>query len=116
MRVDKHGNALIPLTCPATATGGCKGALVLTFTERHVRGRKAVASLLCARGCRQLGKSKYEAKAGQKVNIRVHVASFGRHLIGEGKDVTATLTATSIFEGRTTSVSHKLKLEPAHRG
>ena len=116
MRVDKHGNALIPLTCPATATGGCKGALVLTFTERHVRGRKAVASLLCARGCRQLGKSKYEAKAGQKVNIRVHVASFGRHLISEGKDVTATLTATSIFEGRTTSVSHKLKLEPAHRG
>ena len=116
VRVDKHGNARIPLTCPATATGGCKGTLVLTFTERHVRGKKAVASLLCARGCRQLGKSKYEAKAGQKVNIRVHVASFGRHLIGEGKDVTTTLTATSIFEGRTTSVSHKLKLEPAHRG
>ncbi len=115
VRVDKHGNARIPLTCPATASGGCKGTLVLTFTERRVRGKKAIASLLCARGCRQLGKSKYEAKAGQKVNIRVHVASFGRHLIGEGKDVTATLTASSIFEGRTTSVSHKLKLEPAHQ-
>ncbi|HTY97893.1 MAG TPA: hypothetical protein VMB91_12680 [Solirubrobacteraceae bacterium] len=116
VRVDKHGDARIPLSCPATATGGCKGTLVLTFTERHVRGKKAVASLLCARGCRQLGKSKYEAKAGQKVNIRVHVASFGRHLIGEGRDVTATLTATSSFEGRTTSVSHKLELEPARQG
>ncbi len=116
VRVDRHGNALIPLACPASATTGCNGTLVITFIERRVHRKRAVASLLCARGCRQLGKSKYEARAGQKVKIRVHIASAGRHLLGEGKDVATTLTATSLSEGHTTTVVHKLELEPQRKG
>jgi hypothetical protein len=116
VRVDKHGNATIPLACPATATTGCKGKLVITFIERRTHAKRAVASLLCARGCRQLGKANYEAKAGQKVKIRVHIASAGRHLLGEGRTVTTTLTATSLSEGHTTTVSQKLRLEPANKG
>ena len=89
---------------------------MITFVERRTHGKRAVASLLCARGCRQLGKANYEAKAGQKVKIKVHIASAGRHLLGEGKTVNTTLTATSLSEGHTTTVSHKLELEPANKG
>ena len=115
VRIDSHGNVQIPLSCPATAATGCKGTLVITFIERRVHRKRAVASLLCARGCRELGKSKYEARAGQKVKVKVHIASAGRHLLGEGKNVTATLTATSLSEGHSTTVSHKLVLEPSHK-
>ena len=90
--------------------------MVITFIERRIHRKRAVASLLCARGCRDLGKAKYEARAGQKVKIRVHIASYGRHLLGAGKDVSTTLTATSLSEGHTTTVVQKLELEPARQG
>jgi Ig domain of plant-specific actin-binding protein len=116
VRVDKQGNAQIPLSCPASATGGCKGTLVITFSERRSHRKRAVESLLCARGCRQLGKAHYEARAGQKVKVRVHIASVARRVLAKGKDMTATLTATSVNEGTTTTVAHKLVLEPPRVG
>ncbi len=116
VRVDKHGNAQIPLSCPATAGGGCKGTLTITFTEPRTHRKRAVESLLCARGCRQLGKAHYEARAGQKVKVRVHIASLGRRVLGKGKDLNVTLTATSVNEGATTTVVHKLVLEPGRLG
>ena len=114
VRVDKWGAVRIPLACPATATAGCKGTVILTLVVHKAHRKRAVASLLCARGCRELGKGKYEAKAGQKVKVRVHIASATHHQVDEGKTVTATLTATSLSEGRKTTVSQKLALEPPH--
>ncbi|HTQ67921.1 MAG TPA: hypothetical protein VMI13_04460 [Solirubrobacteraceae bacterium] len=114
VRITRWGNAVIPLACPATASTGCKGTLVITYVVRKAHSKRAVASLLCARGCRELGKAKYEARAGQKVKIRVHIASAVHHKIDQGNTVTATLTATSLSEGHTTTVSHKLALEPPH--
>ncbi len=108
--VDRHGNALIPVTCPVSASGGCRGTITITVQVVQLHAKRASAAR-CARGCRPLGTSNYQARAGQKVNVRVHIASFGRRLLSQKKSVRVTLTASSVAGGQTVSVTRAVSLK-----
>jgi YVTN family beta-propeller protein len=107
--VNRHGVAVIPLRCPADAAGGCHGKITITIQVSAPRGKRARASR-CARGCRPLGTSSYEARAGQKVRVRVHIASFGRRLLKQRRSIHVTLTATSVSGGQTATVTRAIAL------
>jgi YVTN family beta-propeller protein len=96
--VNRHGLAVIPLRCPASATGGCRGKVAITIHIVESRPGRASAAR-CARGCRPLATTNYEARAGQRVRVRVHIASFGRKLLTRHSSVRVTLTATSVAGG-----------------
>jgi YVTN family beta-propeller protein len=109
--VNRHGVAVIPIRCPASATGGCRGRITITVHVAEPRARRAAAAR-CARGCRPLAATNYEARAGQKVSVRVHIASFGRKLLKSHSSVRVTLTATSLAGGRTATVSRAITMKP----
>ena len=98
--ITARGDALIPVSCPASARDGCRGRITIVLAAPHARRARAVTSR-CARGCRRLGSATYEARAGQKISIRVHIASFGRRLLLGRKALRVTVTATTVSGGHT---------------
>jgi hypothetical protein len=110
--VNRQGVATIPLSCPAGSTEGCRGKVTITIhiAEHHARRARAAR---CARGCRPLGTTNYEARAGQKVGVRVHIASFGRRLLKSHSSVRVTLTATSVAGGQTATVTRAIGMKKA---
>jgi hypothetical protein len=112
--VNRHGVALIPLRCPATAAGGCHGTITIAI-RAETRTRRARAAR-CARGCRRLGTANYEARAGQKIRLGVHLSSYGRRLLTRHKTLQVTLTATSVYgEQRATVVRTITLRRPRYR-
>ena len=108
--VNRHGVAVIPLRCPASATGGCRGTITITIHIAESRPGRASAAR-CARGCRPLATTNYEARAGQRVRVRVHIASFGRRLLTRHSSVRVTLTATSVAGGHTATVTRAIAMK-----
>ncbi len=108
--ITKQGDALIPVGCPASVAGGCRGKITITLQIGEPHARRARAAR-CGRGCRSLGSANYEARAGQKISVRVHIASFGRHLVTRRKSVRVTLTATSVEGGQTATVTRAIALK-----
>jgi hypothetical protein len=103
------GDALIQVSCPASARHGCTGTLTIRLAEPHARRAQAVAAR-CGRGCRPLGSAKYEARAGQKTRVRVHIASYGRRLLARRKALRVNVTATSVSDGRTATTVRTITL------
>jgi hypothetical protein len=101
---------VIPVRCPVSAVDGCRGRITITITIKIVRPRTRAAATRCARGCRPLGTAGYEARAGQKIRIRVHIASYGRNLLTRHKSLPVTLTATSVSAGQVATVVRKITL------
>ena len=110
--VNRHGVAVIPLSCPKSAADGCHGTVTITMRVAQPHARRARAAR-CGRGCRPLGSANYEARAGNKISLRVHIASFGRRLVTRGKSVRVTLTATSVEGGQTATVTRAIALKAA---
>jgi len=113
LSVNAQGVAVIPISCPASASGGCRGKI--TLTTHVAESRHQARAARCARGCRPLGTVNYEARAGQKIRVRVHIASFGRRLLAGHSSVRATLTATTVAGGQTATVTRAIVLKPAAR-
>ena len=102
------------MQCPASASGGCSGKITITMTTTNPKRARAAR---CARGCRPLGTTNYQARAGQKVRVRVHIASVGRRLLTHRRSVKVTLTATSVLDGQTATVTRSIELKaPARQG
>jgi hypothetical protein len=104
--IGPRGNVWVWLTCPRTAQAGCHGTVTIQLAggssqRSHGRHVHAVASR-CARGCRALGSATYQARAGQRIHIRVHMASFVRHLLARKHSLTLRLTVTSTAGRRIT--------------
>src|SRR5438128_177655 len=112
--ITARGDVLVHLTCPATARGGCHGTITIRLAEPHIRRTRALAAR-CGRGCRSLGSAKYEARAGQKVRVRVHIASVGRRLLAQRKSLRVTVTATSVSGGHTATIVRKITLRARTR-
>jgi YVTN family beta-propeller protein len=111
LQLDRRGNVLVPITCPANAVGGCRGSITIRLAGPAPRAKRASAlAAKCARGCRPLGSAKYEARAGQRLNVRVHMASFVRKLAGHRRGVRVTLTATNLVGAGAASTSLTLAL------
>ena len=110
MTVNRHGVATIPLRCPSSAGSGCSRTVTITVQVLQPHAKRASAAR-CARGCRPLGTTNYQARAGQKVNVRVHIASFGRRLLSKKKSVRVTLTASSVADGQTVTVTRAISLK-----
>jgi Ig domain of plant-specific actin-binding protein len=108
--VDSDGNAVIPVACPQSASAGCRGTITITVQVARPHAKRASAAR-CARGCRPLGTTNYQARAGQKVNVRVHIASFGRRLLSVKKSVRVTLTASSVADGQSVIVTGTISLK-----
>ena len=112
--VNRHGVALIPLRCPAIAAGGCHGTITITIrAQTHTRRARAAR---CARGCRRLGGANYEARAGRKISLGVHLAPYARRLLTRHKTLRGTLIATSVSGEQTATVVRTITLRrPRHR-
>jgi YVTN family beta-propeller protein len=109
-----RGDVVIHITCPASALGGCRGRITIRLAGP--RARRAIAfTARCARGCRTLGRTSYEARAGQRVRLRVHIASFGRKLLARHGTQRVTLTATTTTTGMSTATSSRTTTLRAHR-
>jgi hypothetical protein len=113
--VGPRGNTWIALTCPASAQGGCHGTITVQLVGGQPSGSpsghaRAVESR-CARGCRALGSANYEARAGRKVRIRVHMASFARGLLARRHRLRVRLTVTSVAGARVTQTVATITLK-----
>jgi YVTN family beta-propeller protein len=107
-----RGDAEIQVSCPVSATGGCRGTITIRLVEPNHRRAHAAR---CARGCRSLGSAKYEARAGQQLHVRVHMASFARKLIVGRKAVRVTVAVTSVSGGHTATVVGTITLKARTR-
>jgi YVTN family beta-propeller protein len=105
--VTARGDALIPVSCPVSARDGCRGTITIRLAKPHSRRARATR---CARGCRALGSANYEARAGQKVRVRVHMSSYGRRLLLPRKALRVTVTATSVSGGHTATIVRTVTL------
>ena len=104
----------IKLSCAATATNGCRGTITIALAQPRARRSRAVAAR-CGRGCRTLGSATYEARAGGKLRIRVHIASLGRRLLAHTQTLPVTLTATTFSAGRPLTSARAITLRaPGH--
>ena len=112
--ITAHGEVLITVSCPRSALGGCRGTITLRLAEPRPRRARAHAAR-CTRGCRSLGSAKYEAGAGRTIHVRVHMASFGRRLLAQHRALRVTVTATSISEGGSTTISRTITLRARTR-
>jgi YVTN family beta-propeller protein len=104
-----RGDAVIDVSCPASAHEGCRGTITIRLAQPRARHAQAIAAR-CGRGCRPLGSAKYEARAGQKIHVRVHIASYGRRLLARRHALRVTVTATSVAGGRTATSSRTITL------
>jgi hypothetical protein len=103
---------VILVSCPASARTGCRGTITIKLAEPNARRARAAR---CARGCRSLGSAQYEARAGQKLRVRVHMASFARKLLVRRKALRVTVTVTSVSGSQTATVSRNLTLRASRR-
>jgi hypothetical protein len=118
--VGPRGNVWVWLSCPRSARAGCHGTVTIQLaggwrTRSHKRRARAVAAR-CARGCRALGSATYEARAGQRVHVRVRMASFVRSLLARQQDLRVRLTVTSVGSGHVVLSSTALTLRARHHG
>jgi YVTN family beta-propeller protein len=109
-----RGEVLLEVSCPLTATGGCHGRITLLLSEPSARRARAHAAR-CARGCRSLGSTTYEARAGQTKRVRVHMASFGRKLLAQRKSLHVTLIATDTAGSQTATTVLRITLRARGR-
>jgi hypothetical protein len=107
--VSKQGFAAIAVSCPASATNGCIGSLTIRLLQTPKKRTMVVASR-CARGCRPIGSAKYEARAGQKITVRVHLAAYGRKQLKKQKQLRVTLTAMTFSAGQTATAARTISL------
>lgn len=110
--VTSRGEAPIEVTCPAAAPGGCRGTITIHLSEPAAKRSSAVTSR-CGRGCRPLGTANYEARAGKKVRVRVHIASLGRRLLRRHRSLRVTVVATSVTGGVRTTTTRTTTLRRA---
>jgi hypothetical protein len=98
--IGPRGNVWVWLTCPRTARAGCHGTVTIQLaggSSQGSRGRHThTITSRCARVCRALGSATYQARAGQRIHIRVHMASFVRRLLTRQHSVAVRLTVTSV--------------------
>jgi len=99
LRVGPRGNAAMTMTCPRSTRSGCKGTVSLTLNLPHPRRTRAQAAI-CTRGCRALGSEHYQARAGQKISVRVHIASFGRRLLAQRRVLHVSVVASNVSGGK----------------
>ncbi len=108
----RRGEAPIEVTCPTGALGGCRGTITIRLSEPAAKRSSGVAAR-CGRGCRPLGTANYEARAGKKVRVRVHIASLGRRLLRRHRSLRVTVVATSVTGGARTTTTRTTTLRRA---
>jgi hypothetical protein len=112
--IRKNGIAPVSVRCPSSASSGCKGTLTIRLVEAPVKGTRVVAAR-CGRGCRPLGGAKYEARAGQRLTVRVHIASYGHGLFKKHRVLRVTLTAMTFSDGQTATSTDAISLKAPPR-
>jgi hypothetical protein len=112
--IEKHGIAPVPVLCPVSASTGCRGTLTIRLVEAPPKGTRVVAAR-CGRGCRPLGGAKYEAHAGQRLTVRVHIASYGHGLFKKREVLRVTLTALTVAGGQTATSVDTISLKAPPR-
>ncbi len=119
LTLSRGGWAVVQVSCPAEALGGCHGSVTITHPVTSTRAHRSALAFAaqCTRGCRKLGHSKYEARAGQTVNVRVHIASVGRTLLLRKRvlHVRVTITNVSAAQTSTTALTLALRAPGARR-
>jgi len=108
--VNRQGEALIPVSCPATASDGCEGTIAIRLGGPPASVKRVFAAR-CGRGCRPIGSAHYEARAGRRLDVRVHIASYVRGRLRRNNPMRVTLTATSFAEGHSVTVVHTFALK-----
>jgi len=114
LTVTSRGDVLIPVSCPANAVGGCRGTITIRLDEPRARRGQGFAAR-CARGCRSLGSTTYQAGAGKTRRIRVHMASYGRKLLARRKRSRVSLTVTNVSGSHTASTTSSITLRARGR-
>jgi hypothetical protein len=97
----ERGRAVAPLTlgCPAGAVGRCRGTVTITLLADPPKttARKLARAARCGRGCRPIGKGKFDIAAGKRRKVKVRMALrrdalFAKHGRRRRAKVTATMT------------------------
>ncbi len=112
MTITRRGEAPIEVSCPADARAVCRGTVTIQLFEPPARRASALAAR-CGRGCRPIGSASYEARAGKKARVRVHVASVGRRLLARRKALRVRVIATSVSGGSTVTMALTTTLKAA---
>ena len=107
--VTRRGDAVIQMSCPPSALRGCSGIVTLKLFEAHGRHARAVAAR-CARGCRPLGSARYQARAGQRISVRVHISSVGRKLLAKRNAVRVSVIVTNVTGGQSSTTIQRITL------
>jgi hypothetical protein len=106
-------NGHVPLTlgCPEAATGGCTGSVAMRTVAPPPKSKQARArAARCARGCRPLGKVKFQAKAGKKHSVSVKLSAVGRGKLAHSASLKALVTVTTVVAGQSTTSRRTITL------
>jgi PKD domain len=119
LTIGPRGNAWVWVICPRSARAGCHGTVTIQlaggFRARSKAHHVHAVAARCARGCRALGSATYQARAGQRIHVRVHMASFVRGLLARQHIVAIRLTVTSVAGGHTALSATTLSLRARRR-
>jgi hypothetical protein len=97
----ERGRAVAPLTlaCPAGSVGRCRGTVTIALLADPPKPgtRKLARAARCGRGCRPIGKGKFDIAAGKRRKVKVRMALrrddlFAKHGRRRRARVTATMT------------------------
>ena len=105
--VDKNGNAVVEVSCPATAVGNCVGTDTLNtaskVTVKLVAARKKKAKIL------KLGSAKFSIAPGKKLKLKINLSKQARSLLAKKKKLRAVETVVA-HDSRNVSKTTKANL------
>jgi hypothetical protein len=112
VQVTEAGAAALTVGCPASASNGCHGTIVLREALTKAKSKKksgAVASR-CARGCRPLGQAKFEVKAGKSRKMSINLVAGARKLLARTDSLKARISVTTVAGSKSTTATRLVTL------
>jgi streptogramin lyase len=110
--VGSSGVAKVQVACPASAVDGCRGKVVLRLANapRGSSARVIAIAGRCARGCRTLGQTKYQASRGKTRRVSVRMSKSGRRMLKTKKTLWTKVSVTTTAGGKTKTTSRTVRL------
>ncbi len=110
LRLDRHGNLVIRVTCPADSATACSGtASLVSASAVHAAARRPRAKVL------KVGSHKFRIKPGRTGKVKIRVTAKARRYINKHNRLRVKLTITS-RDGATAAnkkITAKLTIKPA---
>jgi hypothetical protein len=110
LRLDRHGNLVLRIACPADSATACSGAVSLVSASAvRAAARRPRAKVL------RVGSKKFAVKAGKTGKVKIHVTSKAQRYIAKRHKLRSKLTISSrdVAAAARKKTTARLTIKPA---